>query len=418
MIATEYLDKLGLILVQANVGEGGSAVVHKCQINTKAPGGTHFGNYRMIAVKEYKPEIVAADGQLNRVKQEAKIGSTLDSDYVVKVLHSDTGENPENPHCVLFMEWIEGPTLKEWIGKIHKDPHYEWDQLRNLCLNIIKGVEALHGNQIYHRDLKTENIMLRKGRPVVMDIGVAEIARGGENTLHTRVKDFLGSTRYASPQYVAGEEFTFADDVYSLGCIFLELFSGKEPYHHVERKVLISSSVLESPPPIGDLKSNSGNRLRVIIAGCTHKIRERRPTLSDLKEFFTTGDCDYIEIERQRQAQDKRGWEILSIENSYMYADIHRDLPSIGIDYNVIRLGNPVRVPSSGRMSVPEKLLGTASLIHIGPHSIAQFKFVPLTGLKALSESQLLTGALDFAETAGIGDRIIDPNAEAMANEK
>jgi len=250
VVTVEYLQRFGLELVEANVGEGGSASVHKCRVVDKPEKGFPPKG-ALVAAKEFKPEMLASPEQAKRIEQEAQIGVRMQSHYLARIYAKDVGEGVPPSHCVLFMEWIDGPTLTTWARKRKPGRPVQWDSIKPVCLQILSGIKELHKAGIHHRDLKPDNIMLRSGsQPVIMDVGVAEIARGEDHTMHTRVKDFLGSVRYASPQFIRGEAFEPSDDVYSLGCTFLELVTGRQPYEEEERKVLLPAIVLQAPPVV------------------------------------------------------------------------------------------------------------------------------------------------------------------------
>lgn len=407
MVTDEYLERFGLKLVNANVGQGGSAVVHKCQrldkpIKDFPPKGA------FVAVKEFRPEMLATPGQLQRIEQEAAIGLSVASEFLAKIYAKDVGEGVPPAHCVLFMEWINGQTLFSWTSARKPNRPVPWETMRAICLQIVKGVRQLHDAGIHHRDLKTENIMLRSGtQPVIMDVGVAEIARGAEHTMHTRVKDFLGSVRYASPQFLRGEEFDPSDDVYSLGCTFLELVTGKQPFHQEERKVLLPSIVLQGPPEVPESVSAFAHGLDVLIRGCTHPERSRRPTLEELAEFFETSKpTDYMHLERVRQYEDQHGWPVLRVDGYEIYLDLAGKPVSQDREFKVVRLGQPILVPSTGQMHIPQRLIGKAKHLHTSG-TLAHFRFTPDIDTRVNIDAGIYglpRPALDMVE---VGDRVV-----------
>ncbi len=407
MITPEYLAKFGLQMVQEKVGEGGSAVVHKCRIvDTIVPGFPQKGSY--VAVKEFRQEMLATPGQLQRIEQEAEIGATLASDYLAKIYAKDVGDGVPPSQCVLFMEWMTGPTLHHWATSKKSDRPGRWDIVRNFCRQIVKGVQHLHTSGIHHRDLKTENIMLRSGnQPVIMDVGVAEIARGTEHTMHTRVKDFLGSVRYSSPQFLRGEEFDPSDDVYSLGCTFLELITGKQPYHQEERKVLLPSIVMQGPPEIPDSIAELADGLDVLLRGCTHSQRSRRPTLHELGEYLEVGkSTDYIQLERGRQYEDQRGWTVLHVDGYDIYLDVGKTSIYTHQDYKVVRLGEPILLPSTGQKQLPQRLIGKAKHLHTS-NTLAHFRYTPNIEQKMNIDAEIYGLPNPVLDMVKVGDRVV-----------
>ncbi len=120
----------------------------------------------------------------------------------------------------IMMEFYEGEPLDHLIeqgiyqGKI--------DVTVKLIRGILTGLAELHGSEIVHRDLKPANIMVRKnGTPVILDLGLA---------IQASIRDVAGLSKIGTPKYAAPEqlhgEFSCASDIYSLGKIFLEVYTG------------------------------------------------------------------------------------------------------------------------------------------------------------------------------------------------
>src|SRR5690606_368692 len=123
------------------------------------------------------------------------------------------------------------------------------DARRKILLQLVDGLEALHTNQVLHRDIKSENAMvLKDGTAKLMDLGIVLDLTDEAATMHTQVKDFIGSIRFASPQFVRGEKFAPEDDIYGLGTIAFELATGERVYDGVERKTLLPTEILQRPP--------------------------------------------------------------------------------------------------------------------------------------------------------------------------
>jgi serine/threonine protein kinase len=407
MVTDDYLQKFGLELIDANVGQGGSAVVHKCRrLDMPIQGFPSKGAF--VAVKEFRPEMLATPGQLQRIEQEAAIGLSVASEHLAKIYAKDVGEGVPPAHCVLFMEWIGGSTLFSWTKNRKPNRPVPWETMRSVCLQIVKGVQQLHDAGIHHRDLKTENIMLRSGtQPVIMDVGVAEIARGAEHTMHTRVKDFLGSVRYASPQFLRGEEFDSSDDVYSLGCTFLELLTGQQPYHQEERKVLLPSIVMHGPPDVPNSISASAPGLDILIRGCTHPDRSRRPTLSELAEFFEASNLtDYVNLERVRQYEDQNGWPVLQVDKYEIYLDLASRPVIEDREFKVVRLGKPILVPSTGQMHIPQRLIGKAKHLHTSG-TLAHFRFTPDIDARISIDAKVYGLPSPTFDMVEVGDRVV-----------
>lgn len=367
-------------MVQENVGEGGSAIVHKAQVTDGSnselpPQGTY------VAVKQYRKTILDIPNQLLRIEQEGTIGRDISNANVVNV-YGFSLPSEEDEDCLLFMEWLEGETLDVWSKRLRSN--ITWEKLKEVCVNIVDGVQSLHDREILHRDIKPENVMIVSGVAKIMDVGIAEKTGDNDHTLHTTVKDFIGSVRYASPQFVLGEDFDFSDDIYSIGATLLELLSGSAPYENVERKPVLPIMVVTGPPAVGDLRDKVPAAIKILIEGCLHKDRSRRPTLTEILDVLEIGGkSPYIKKEVQHREADQRAYKIVEMDTTGggFYADLGSDQPELEQNYTVVRKQKPIAVPSLNTEVAPEMWVATAELRHVhqslGHFKLTKKKWVP-----------------------------------------
>jgi len=373
---SDVLQSYGIEILKRSVGEGGSAIVHKGRVTTNGQRFPQKGEF--IAVKEYKESILEIPNQLARIHQESKLGEQIDHPNVVRVYGAHIPKDGKEK-CYIFMEWLEGKTLNAWATKLRKN--VAWVKLCSVCENILDGLSALHSSSVLHRDIKPENIMVVNETAKLMDIGVAQITDDNEYTLHTSVKDFVGSVRYASPQFIMGEEFDSKDDIYSLGATFLELLSGDPPYKEVKRKPVLPIMITQNPPKVNRLRENVPAVLKILLEGCLHRDRARRPTLDEIRDVLRNDrDSSYIQKEIQRKTSDQRRYKVVKIDKieGGFYADVGSDNPDLYEEYTVVREDKPVTVPSLNTQVKPEKWIATAELRHVH-QSLGYFK---LTGKK------------------------------------
>ncbi|WP_437595776.1 serine/threonine-protein kinase [Sorangium sp. So ce590] len=358
-----HLTSFGLELEREAVGTGGSATVHKCIV--KVPDGRLPAAGTPVAVKQYKRELFTHEGQLRRVQQEADLGAALNSPNIVKTFGLlPSANDPE----FLVMEWIDGPTLEGWNKSIEAED-VSWDRLRAIALGLVNGLQHLHAKGVYHRDLKPENVMLRADEtPVIMDVGVAELTVESAETLHTNVGQFLGSMRYASPQYLMGEKFGAPDDIYGLGTILFELFTGKRMFDGLERKTALPVLIAQEGQRVESLRDSVPAPLKVLLQACIHRDRARRPQVNDLKVAMEDpAGSRFITTELERQTAEERAFPVLKTLDNGMsfYADLGGSDSYLGMEFTVVRRGEPITVPSLSRRIVPEQWVGAATLKHI-----------------------------------------------------
>ncbi len=194
------------------VGKGGMAVVYKAKCLLLN---------RIVAVKVLRNELEESEDFLRRFNTEAQAAASLSNQNIMSVY--DVGK--ENGAHYIVMEYIEGVTLKEYIRRTGK---LSWQESLKIAVEISNGLSAAHSNNIVHRDIKPQNIMVTDtGAIKVADFG---IARAATSSTMTADNDVLGSVYYFSPEQARGGYIDKKTDIYSLGVVLYEMLTGKVPY--------------------------------------------------------------------------------------------------------------------------------------------------------------------------------------------
>ena len=139
------------------------------------------------------------------------------------------GEIKDTPFMVL--DFYDSVQLKQWLaGKTIFTHQIEF---KTIMKGILEGVVALHKAEIIHRDLKTENVVVRKsnGEPVILDLGLAR---------KVNIEDLVGLKKigtegYAAPEQLNGTGATYVSDVYSVGIIFCEMLTGSPKIENLKQ---------------------------------------------------------------------------------------------------------------------------------------------------------------------------------------
>jgi predicted Ser/Thr protein kinase len=156
---------------------------------------------------------------LERFHSEVRIARQVSHPNVCRVY--DVGEADGMPY--ISMEYVDGEDLASLLQRIGRLPS---DKALEIARKICAGVAAAHDKGVIHRDLKPANIMLdKRGNVVVMDFGLAAVAdqlRGAEAR--------SGTPAYMAPEQLRGEQVTAKSDVYALGMVLYEIFTGKRAY--------------------------------------------------------------------------------------------------------------------------------------------------------------------------------------------
>lgn len=163
----------------------------------------------------------------DRFQREAAIQETLGE--VCQQIPSLYAYFSENDHFYLVEEWVDGDTLRQRMAVVGR---FSEAAVRDLLNQLLPIVETVHQHQIIHRDIKPDNIILRKrdGKPVLIDFGavkesMATVVNSQGQTARSIV---IGTAGYMAPEQSAGRP-VYSSDLYSLGLTAIYLLTGKIP---------------------------------------------------------------------------------------------------------------------------------------------------------------------------------------------
>jgi len=200
----------GRYRIIALLGRGGMGEVYRA---------TDLTLGQSVALK-FLPEEAARDQRLlERFHGEVRVARQVSHPNVCRVY--DIGEVEGTPF--ISMEYVDGEDLASLLTRIGRLPA---DKALDTARKICAGLAAAHDRGIIHRDLKPQNIMLNKrGEVIIMDFGLAAIA-GQLGAADVR----SGTPAYMAPEQIKGAEVTARSDIYALGLVLYELFTGKRPF--------------------------------------------------------------------------------------------------------------------------------------------------------------------------------------------
>lgn len=177
---------------------------------------------REVAVKLLRPrpdDTVAA----SRFRTEARTLAAVSDPHVITILDVS---RPEEPRPFLVMELIDGPSLGERL--LETGPMDE-AMVRALGIQLARGLGAAHQRGIIHRDVKPGNILLKGDDTAILtDFGISRLA--DDDSQHTAAGHVIGSPAYLAPEQVSGAQPTPAVDIYALGLVLLECYTGSRVY--------------------------------------------------------------------------------------------------------------------------------------------------------------------------------------------
>ncbi len=219
--------------IQEEIGKGGMAQVYKAWCNLLN---------RYVAIKVLKEEFKDDKEFVHRFNVEAQAAARISNPHVVSIY--DVGY--ENGLYFIVMEYVEGITLKEYIAEKGK---LSWREAVSYASQICEGLEAAHKNQVVHRDIKPQNIIMAPdGTLKVTDFGIAR-ATNGQATV-TMANTAIGTVHYLSPEQARGGYTDARTDIYSMGVVLYEMLTGKLPFTDDSPVAVAIKHIQEAPAPI------------------------------------------------------------------------------------------------------------------------------------------------------------------------
>lgn len=212
------------------LGGGGMAIIFK--------GRDNFLN-RLVSIKVLRPEFTCDEDFVQRFRREAQAVARLSHPNIVSIY--DVGREDETHYLV--MEYIEGDNLKNLI---RSQGALEPERAAEIALQISEALQHAHENNIVHRDVKPQNILItREGRAKLTDFG---IAREATTATLTQTDTIVGSVHYLSPEQARGETAGPCSDIYSLGVVLYEMTTGVLPFQGDTPIAVALKHIQEDPP--------------------------------------------------------------------------------------------------------------------------------------------------------------------------
>src|SRR5687767_11408894 len=175
-----------------------------------------------VALKVLRPEFAREPEMARRFLSEIKLARRISHGNVCRI-HEYSEQDSLR---FISMELITGLTLKEYL----KEHVLSLREAYDVAIQVCQGLQAVHEQGIVHRDFKASNIMI-DGRGVarLLDFGIAKEA-AADTTGAPGTGHLLGTPEYMSPEQLRGGKVDARSDIYALGCVVFEIFTGQPPF--------------------------------------------------------------------------------------------------------------------------------------------------------------------------------------------
>jgi eukaryotic-like serine/threonine-protein kinase len=257
--------------ISGKLGQGGMGVVYAAE---------DIRLNREVALK-FLPENTRDEQARDRLQREARAASALNHPNICTIY--DVGEH--EGEFFIAMELLRGETLQQrlWRGPLPLEAALETG------IQLSDALQAAHTKGILHRDVKPSNIFLTEhSQAKLMDFG---LARNLRPAVANRASDLtasmgdphltspgtaLGTVAYMSPEQARGEELDARSDLFSLGAVLYEMFSGQAPFAGVSTAPIFDAILNRNPAPVSRINPKLPLELERILGKLLEKDRELR----------------------------------------------------------------------------------------------------------------------------------------------
>lgn len=210
------------------LGSGGMGTVYQATDLLKEEA---HDEQTAVALKVLKPDFADAELSFMTLQREARRAQQLAHPNIVTVYDFDRADGV----IYMTMEYMDGKPLDALL-EAHPDG-LEPEHARRIARHVTEGLAYAHKCGIVHSDLKPENVfILEEGRAKILDFGIARAWQSSHRDLVEEIVRGCTPT-YATPELLARHKPTPSDDVYALGCVLYETFTGRHPFDYASGAV-------------------------------------------------------------------------------------------------------------------------------------------------------------------------------------
>jgi eukaryotic-like serine/threonine-protein kinase len=244
---------------------------------------------RKVAIKILSEEYTTNKDRLHRFEQEAAAASNLNHPNILTIHEVGTDDG----HHFIATEYIDGVTLRR---KAAEAP-VEIKEILDIAIQIASALEEAHAAGIVHRDIKPDNVMVRRnGYVKVLDFGLAKLTETVDRTpldpdaatrvlVQTDAGVVMGTSHYMSPEQARGKHVDARSDIWSLGVVIYEMVAGRTPFSGETSTDVIVSITQKDPPPLARFAPSVPPELDWIVNKALRKDRDER--YQTIKELLT-----------------------------------------------------------------------------------------------------------------------------------
>lgn len=228
-----------------------------------------------VAIKVLSEESTRDPDRMKRFATEARAASALKHPNILAI--HEIGESEHGPYLVT--EYVDGDTVRALLS----EGRLPLRRTVELALQAAEGIANAHAAGIAHRDVKPENLMVRRDGVVkILDFGLAKLFRpggvgdSGGDFARTATGMIVGTAGYLSPEQLRGEKADGRSDVFALGVVVYEMLTGSNPFQRTNPVDTFSAILRDDPPPLDAEPGSADEDLSRVVARALAKKPEER----------------------------------------------------------------------------------------------------------------------------------------------
>ncbi len=240
---------------------------------------------RKVALKILPPEFAEDADRMSRFVREAKAASALNHPNIITI--HEIGE-AGGTHFIAT-EFIDGKTLSDYA----KSNSLNYKSTLEIAIQVASALDEAHQAGIVHRDIKPDNVMVRKNNLVkILDFGIAKLSAptSTDEEAATAIKGgtspgmIIGTANYMSPEQAKGREVDARTDIFSFGAVLYEMLTEQQPFTGETINHTIVAILEKEPPPVSQFVKDCPAELEMIIQKTLAKNADNR--YQSAKELF------------------------------------------------------------------------------------------------------------------------------------
>jgi len=256
----------GRYRVGRQIGRGGAGEVYEAVLESLR---------RPVAIKLLLGELADQGEHLLRFQREAEAAAALNHPNIVQV--TDFGQRSAEEPAFIVMEQLEGRSLQQ---AIEEDGPFDAERIAYIAGGVLDALEAAHGAEIVHRDIKPDNVFLTSMYGIadvvkVLDFGIAKLWAQSATPLSV-TGQHIGTPAFMSPEQAYARPVDRRTDIHAVGVLMYYALAGRRPFEQTAFPALLAAIASQDPPPLAGHRPDLDPALVAVVERAMRKGPDER----------------------------------------------------------------------------------------------------------------------------------------------